>query len=338
MHLGSRIARLFLGGTLLLTACSREGGPTTPAPVAMDVQLMPSSGQISAEVAALKARLRDAAATRPRGVEALAEDEEFNCQNVERVRVRFGPPGFVDGLEAGLFVEFDGMPAGEKILRLFWDLDRHPEIFQDVSIGEGDRREDDLFRFEDVITHQYAGVTSPTTFKVRAEMILEGETGNCARNRLVHVSPEAAGSGRVTSQTINTELVFPSAVCGTNVYRDVYAFRAPAGSSFSISVDTVSAGTSFDPAFAVFNDPPPPSIASTGFWFVDDTFVCSFPPSGGQCPSGSSTLPADADGVYYLSVFDFCSRASTTGGYRLDLSSNRPFSPLVTTEDNQPIS
>jgi hypothetical protein len=325
---------------LALSGCSREGGPTSPSVEIPQSQAIPDSqelGSIPRTPAMVKAVLRTGTEARSLA-DALEADEDFNCQNVEKVRVRFGPPGYVEGLEVGLFVNFEGMPPGEKKLRLFWDLDRHPEIFQDVRIGEGEERNDGIFDFEDVLTHDYRGVGGSAEYKVRVELIMNGQTGNCSRNRVVSVFAEPAPSGPAgpplfTSQTINGDLTFLSPFF---LYRDVYKIVATPGTVLTVSVDTVSSTTTFDPGFSVFHDPPP-SIFASGFWNQDDDFVCTFAPLFGLCPAGTLALPADADGVYYLSLFDLFTRAGPVGSYVLTVNSSVPIPAVVQTEDDTPM-
>jgi hypothetical protein len=113
----------------------------------------------------------------------------FSCADILEVHVRFSDPGYVDDNKVGLFVLYHGMPPGEKVIRMWWDLEGDPTKYQDIGIGEGEvhRDDDNLFHYEGIIEHVY-DVDLKTTFKVRAELILAGRAG-CARNRLVTVSP-----------------------------------------------------------------------------------------------------------------------------------------------------
>jgi len=125
--------------------------------------------------------------------EDAAADEEFNCTGVEEVRVRFSDPGFIDGLDVGLFVKFVGMPAGEKTLRVWWDYENAFHRYEDVDIGEGDVNPLDasVFDFQSILEHRYDDVRGTAERRVRVEMILAGQTGNCARNRDIVVSQQS---------------------------------------------------------------------------------------------------------------------------------------------------
>jgi hypothetical protein len=116
--------------------------------------------------------------------------EDFDCSGVGEVHVRFGAPGFVDGLRVGLYVNYTDVPPGEKLLRIWWDLEDHFEKTQDVRISETDvDRVGGRLVFETIVEHHYRDISAPTRFLVRSELITVGNTGNCARNREITVSP-----------------------------------------------------------------------------------------------------------------------------------------------------
>ena len=116
--------------------------------------------------------------------------EDFDCTGVGEVHVRFSAPGFVDRLHVGLYVNYADVPAGQQLLRIWWDLEGAYEQTQDVRIDEADvDRVNGRLVFEKVIEHHYSGVVSPTRFLVRTELITVGKTGNCARNREIVVAP-----------------------------------------------------------------------------------------------------------------------------------------------------
>ncbi len=117
--------------------------------------------------------------------------EEFNCENLEDANVRFSAPGYVEANRAGLFVKYEGVPPGEKLLRVWWDYENDPTRYQDVRQGQGEPRRDDpnLFDIETLVEHVYAPVTAPVTLLVRAELIVIGKTGNCPRNRSITLEP-----------------------------------------------------------------------------------------------------------------------------------------------------
>jgi hypothetical protein len=117
--------------------------------------------------------------------------EDFNCGNVEDANVRFTHPGFVTANHVGLFAKYEGVPPGEKLLRVWWDNENDRTRYQDVRLGPGEVRRDDpnLFDVETIVEHVYAPVSEPVTMTVRAELILMGQTGNCARNRTITLEP-----------------------------------------------------------------------------------------------------------------------------------------------------
>jgi hypothetical protein len=127
---------------------------------------------------------------------ALTEDEElaaagedFSCFDVDEVRARFGAPGFVQGEDVGFYVFFSGVPQGPKRLRLWWDYQNDPATFEDHRFAETQTL------LEEVYQHRYSGLQTPTEFLVRVELILDGLTGNCPRNRSVLVVPPGPGPG-----------------------------------------------------------------------------------------------------------------------------------------------
>ena len=74
--------------------------------------------------------------------------------------------------------------------------------------------------------------------------------------------------------------------------RDEYEFRGTPGATVTITVDTTSPVTTFDPTYGVFHDAGQVNL----FVVRNDDFVCSFPPPAGSCPTATFALPADADG------------------------------------------
>jgi hypothetical protein len=116
--------------------------------------------------------------------------EQFDCTHLETVHVRFSSPGWIDENRVGLYTLYEATPAGEKFLRIWWDNERHPTDYQDVSLGEGDPRDDQRFDIERVVEHVYPPVAQPETVLVRTELILTGKTGNCPRNREITLEPQ----------------------------------------------------------------------------------------------------------------------------------------------------
>jgi hypothetical protein len=127
---------------------------------------------------------------------AQNEDEDFNCTNVQEVRARFSEPGFVQDTNVGFFVFFQGVQDTNMTLRLWWDFANAPESFEDVTLEQGDvYRENDLLTVDKVVEHNYSDVVETTHKRVRVELILADQTGNCARVRDVDVGPPVRGKG-----------------------------------------------------------------------------------------------------------------------------------------------
>jgi len=114
----------------------------------------------------------------------------FDCSQLEEVRVRFSDPGFLDHLRVGLYVQYVGVPPGQKKLRLWWDYENAFDRFQDIRIDDSDlERIMGREVYGSVIEHQYEPVSASTRRKVRAELYLAGASGGCARNRDILIQP-----------------------------------------------------------------------------------------------------------------------------------------------------
>ena len=166
--MASRIASalLLLGFIAFLSSCETPSSPSTPEGAAarsIDLKTASSSSLL----------------------------EEFSCASLQDTSVRFSAPGYAAGNRVGLFTKYEGAPPGEKLLRLWWDYENDPTHFQDLRLGPGEVRGDDpnLFDIETVVEHLYSPVAAEVTVLVRAELIVLGKTGNCARNRSVTLSP-----------------------------------------------------------------------------------------------------------------------------------------------------
>ncbi len=164
---------LSLCAAIALAAC-RDSGPTGPSDVPLN-----------------SAATRELALNDPSGL------EDFDCTHVETVRVRFSDPGYSEEDKVGLYVYFTGLPEGEKRLRIWWDYENDGIHFRDY------RFLDDVTEIEEVYEHRYLDLREPTEMLVRVELIRDGLTGNCPRNRRVLVSPPTAASGGnpTTTQT-----------------------------------------------------------------------------------------------------------------------------------------
>jgi hypothetical protein len=172
------LSAAFAAGLLILSSCSSDVSPTGP-----------SSLSTSSEKAAT-------AVANSAGSWALAE-EEFNCTNVREVHVRFSDPGFSEDNVVGLFVSYAGVPDTKMTLRVWWDYEGAPDEYEDVPFDDDDvLRDGDFVNIEKVIEHTYLDVNASTTRKVRVELLLADQTGNCARVREVALNPPATSGGR----------------------------------------------------------------------------------------------------------------------------------------------
>jgi hypothetical protein len=115
--------------------------------------------------------------------------EDFTCVNVGAVRIRFSAPGYVEDDRVGLYVSFEGIPEGRKRLRIWWNNENEPGVYSDSALPE------DAVDLEEVYEYQYRNLTGPTEMLVRVELILDGVSGNCPRNRRVVVAPPSHGGG-----------------------------------------------------------------------------------------------------------------------------------------------
>jgi len=114
----------------------------------------------------------------------------FDCSQLDEVRVRFSDPGFLDHRRVGLYVQYAGLPPGQKKLRVWWDYRNAFDAFQDVRIDDSNvERIDGREVYGDVIEHEYGPVTAPTQRQVRAELYVQGASGGCARNRDILLRP-----------------------------------------------------------------------------------------------------------------------------------------------------
>lgn len=175
---------------LVIWSCSTEG-PTQGTPLSetetarTGISGLPSGSGVSGAASS-------GIFNTPSGQEA---DEQFNCTNVQHVQARFSSPGFVNDNVVGLFLEFSGFPDVNRTLRIWWDEENAPEKYQDVPFENADLwRIDDLMAFDKVVEHTYSAVSQPTEFRVRVELSLADQTGNCARVRDVTVAPAASAA------------------------------------------------------------------------------------------------------------------------------------------------
>jgi hypothetical protein len=132
----------------------------------------------------------------------------FSCDVLSDVRARFTDPGFSFGNVVGLFLAYRGMPPGEKVLKISWDLHNASGVVEEIPLGQGNPRGDGTFELEGVVAHEYVGQNKTETKQVRANLMIEGREGVCSRVRDVTVSvgegPGFAGGGTI-SVTVDQE-------------------------------------------------------------------------------------------------------------------------------------
>ena len=83
------------------------------------------------------------------------------------------------------------------------------DVSRDVRIESGEES------FENVLEHVYEGLTEPTTFVVRVQVIVDGLRGQCARNREVDVRPPPSGVQTSGVQTSGVQTAFVGPVDNT---------------------------------------------------------------------------------------------------------------------------
>jgi hypothetical protein len=182
---------LFLFAVVALAACG-DSGPTS---------LTGSSDLPPRETSAHDFGAGQTGVAHTSALEEALED--FDCTSVETVRVRFSSPGYVEDDKVGLYVYFDGLAPGRKRLRIWWDYENDSVHFRDFQFP-GEETE-----IEEVYEHRYLNLRGSTEMLVRVELIRDGLTGNCPRNRRVTVAPPPVGApgapppAAPTTQTAN---------------------------------------------------------------------------------------------------------------------------------------
>jgi len=166
--------------------------------------------------------------------------EDFDCTHVDIVRARFSSPGFVEDNKVGLYLYFTGLPPGPKKLRIWWDYENDAVHFRDFVFPEEDTA------IEEVYEHRYLDLRGPTEMLVRVELIRDGLTGNCPRNRRVLVAPPGRASAppAPTTQTASVGPGIGSVDSYDFAYSDGVQFTVLTALTIdSVWVDPGAAGT-----------------------------------------------------------------------------------------------
>lgn len=90
---------------------------------------------------------------------------------------------------------------------------------------------------------------------------------------------------------------------------DTWTVEAEAGQELSVSVDTRTVDSAFDPALLV-NGPDDCTLIQ-----VDDAFDCSFAPTSGRCPS--AVVPVPVTGAYQIAIWGYGACTGDQADYTL---------------------
>ena len=202
--------RLFTVVFLAAVACNRND-PMSPSPV-------PSPPPVPA--------VRPGVVVLPGGLDT------FSCADADEVRVRVNS---VEDNRVGLHVRISGIPEGGKRLRVRWRRD----VVRDVRIGSAEDS------FSDVLSYVYGGLTGPETFVVRVELLVDGRSGSCSRNRRVRVRPPASAHDGGSSDADTTGTGSDTDTTGTGSDTDTTGTGSDADTTGTGS-DTDTTGTGSD--------------------------------------------------------------------------------------------
>ncbi|HEY3289282.1 MAG TPA: hypothetical protein VGK87_04060 [Anaerolineae bacterium] len=146
--------------------------------------------------------------------------------------------------------------------------------------------------------------------------------------------------GNPAQQTLTNQTLAEQNITGTVqpspwLAENRYAFGAQAGWSVSITVQTLSAATTFDPMACLSAMPDGPCLPN---FTADDSIVCDFQPHSitstyTYCPVISGTLPLTPDGLFYLRVTSYSASgfAGTVGQFRATIRLMAPSMALCPT-------
>ena len=109
--------------------------------------------------------------------------------------------------------------------------------------------------------------------------------------------------------------------CSSTVLNwDIYeVFGAGSGDTVFVSIDTISASTTFDP-WLVFMDNGTSDPATSTMNTYDDEFTCTFPPPSYSCPEGDEVVPSG--GLYFAVGHASDNCAGSSAAYSIDMTVN----------------
>ena len=91
-------------------------------------------------------------------------------------------------------------------------------------------------------------------------------------------------------------------------------------SSVTVTVDTISSATTFDPFVAILDGPD--ANTANQLAYGDDDFTCSFPPPTYQCPEANATSAGGGSYFVFVAVGSPDDCASSIGEYQLEVLAN----------------
>ena len=134
-----------------------------------------------------------------------------------------------------------------------------------------------------IATNSDRDLCMPRTYTLTSQLSAQAEVYQCN-----------AGNDRPSMATLYGQLQ-PNIALD----EDRYVFAAQAGTGVTVTVNTLSSTTTFDPKACLSATPNGPCLPGL---YADDTFVCDYPPDMYACPLFGGILPASPSGCYYLRV------------------------------------
>jgi hypothetical protein len=240
---------------------------------------------------------RNASAFAHEGSPDANPGEDFDCTYLqEEHQVRFGSPGYVDGNRVGLFYSYTGAPPGSKTLHVFWDEGNRPDEVELFDLGEGEiqRNDDTRFDLTGILEHTYPDLTGTVQRRVRANLLVEGLSGECPAVRRVAVTPDslADGCSTVTFEDFDLGTSVPLTEKGvtfsgtssptttenTAVYTSLTgSYLAQKGAAGTITISFATTQTEYRFNFGCTNGPTTLSVQA--FLGGTPAFSASFPTS-----------------------------------------------------------